>query len=241
MSRKVSVIMCHHLKENEKYLRAAIESVQAQTMLADLYVISSAETPYEDKLIRHHPELDNATKKVKYALDSLVDPAHDFILMSDDVVISPSTIAALSAGASLFPCIQNPVSNNEFGHKWFSPHMTMQNSYDYSEDMIKVVAETPASAVLMFPVEWLSFYCTYIPREVWNAVGSTDAALDVRWNDVDYCRRAAAKGINTFINTGGFALHFGSKTLPKVVTQDEYAAADTAFILKYPPQGLHPH
>lgn len=245
--RKVSVILTHHLNENEKYLKAAVESLKAQTVQPIVHVVSSAVDrppvagPDWECHVHHDTSLDNATKKVHYAVDNLIPPDHDIMLMSDDVVISPETIRNLIDGASTFGCIQNPLSNNEYGSRWTSPFV-LKNSYDFDDISLTIAQismgffepkkEYPKPPIL-FPVPWISFYCTYIPREVWNKVGRLDEILDCRGNDVDYCRRAILLGIPTFINTGGFALHFGSKTLPKVTKPEEYTKADEHFRNKW--------
>lgn len=229
--RKVSVIVTHHLRENEKYLNAAVDSLHAQTVKPDIILVSSAE---KKQFGWHHwdPELNNATKKVHYAVDNLIPEEHDIMLMSDDVVISPNTVEDLMSGAEL-GCIQNPISNNEHGSRWISFGEPHQPSYPYNPKLIDKVLKMSPGPKHMFQVPWISFYCTYIPREVWNKVGRLDERLEVRHNDQDYCFRAARLGIPTFINTGGFALHFGSKTLPKVTSQEEYEKASQVFKEKY--------
>ncbi len=221
--RKVSVIITHHLPENKQYLEAAVESVKNQSVPVELIVMATAQ----------YPELTNATKKVHWAIDNLVDPSHDIMFMSDDVVIAPYTIGRLQYASGLMDCIQNPLSNNEYGSRYWGSVPFWQNSYEFDEHKIKMAMKQLPPQMLMFPVEWISFYCTYIPRSVWNKVGRLDETLDARHNDVDYCLRAQKLGIPTFINTGGFALHFGSKTLPKVTSSAEYDKADLHFKQKW--------
>lgn len=241
--RKVSVIVTHHLNENERYLKAAVESVKAQSVKANIVLMSSSEA--KPNIVTDSfcwdVNLNTATKKVHFAVDNLIPLDHDIMLMSDDVEISPDTIINLIDGATAFRCIQNPLSNNEYGSRWVSTSV-LKNSYDF-DDISAIQAklsmgffepkkEYPKPPIL-FPVDWISFYCTYIPREVWDKVGRLDEVLDCRGNDVDYCRRAILLGIPTFINTGGSALHFGSKTLPKVTSHDAYAKADEHFAKKW--------
>ena len=74
-----------------------------------------------------------------------------------------------------------------------------------------------------------------MPKTVIEKVGSLDAKMEVRGNDVDYCFRARALGIPSLIHLGVFALHFGDRTIPYVTTPEQYAAADQAFQEKYHP------
>ena len=55
-------------------------------------------------------------------------------------------------------------------------------------------------------------------------VGGLDHALETRFNDHDFCLRAAKVGIRSYIVFETLAFHFGSKTLNKMAISEEEKA-----------------
>lgn len=235
---RVSVIVTHHLDENRKYLDLCLEALKAQAFSFEAIVLADSESPPEVPdgfTLVHDRALTNATKKVQRGL-AMADPRSEyFLLLSDDVVMGKGALATLVHGIGDRYAICNPMSNSDNGGQ-FQTHLEIPCALNY-DDLANPIAFATAKSsghALLVQRPYVCFYCTLIPRKVWEAVGELDERLEVRYNDFDFCARALSKGIPSFINFGAFAVHFGSKTLNKTVTREMYAAADAVFIEKYP-------
>lgn len=256
----VTVIVPHHLNENDQYLRWCIKSiVSSKNIRLEVICVSDAtenpiysanlwelsDIPDRKLTCYHDPGLSNVTKKWRFGL-SVSNPESEYVmLISDDVMVSEHTIAMLAASAEGAPMILNPASNGDASTRYYAsyglrkgtefkdiPHKcTLEEISGFEESVISMPLMNP---VIIDP-GWVSFYCTLFPRTVLNQVGDFDEKLDVRYNDVDYCKRARALGIPSLIQLGCFALHFGDRTLPKCTTEAEYHAADVAWQEKYHP------
>lgn len=217
----VTIILTHHLDENRKYLNLALQSIQNQTPqfnFETILVCSSDTVPdaRQDVLIIHDKTLNNATKKVHHAV-KLADPESKFfLLMSDDVILGKDFLSNIVIDPA--DAIVNPMSNSDLGTRYYRP-IGMPVNADYEEMepwFTRLFNYVTGLEPLLVRQEWLSFFCTLIPRHVWDKVGLLDERLEVAYNDVQYCNRATQLGIPCLINFGAFAFHFGSKTLDKV-------------------------
>ena len=249
----VSVIVPHHLNQNDDYLYWCLTSILASVGVEiDIFCISDAPNDPsipDDKRVMfvHDPRLSNVTQKWHYGL-KLVRPSCKYVmLISDDVMVSKHTIREMARMVGDQEMILSPSSNCDATTRYFTlfrycvdrekglyqsiPHKcTMTDIQGYQNEIINYPLNWP---ILIDP-GWVSFYCTLFPRSVIEKVGDFDEALDVRYNDLDYCRRARTLGIRSFIHLGVFALHFGDRTLPFCTAQEEYSKADEAYGKKYP-------
>lgn len=249
----VTVIIPYHLKQNYEYLKWCVKSVLSSVHVElEVFVISDAEDgwiSFDDKRVVSvwDSKLNNVTKKWHHGL-TLANPSSKYVmLISDDVMVSKYTIGAMAGTIGDADLIMSPSSNcdatTRYHTKYFLSHgiegtsievglkSTLADIKDYEQCVIDYL---PGQPILIDP-GWVSFYCTMFPKTVLKKVGDFDEALDVRYNDVDYCHRARAIGIPSVIHLGVFALHFGDRTLPFCTTSDEYEAADKAYGLKYQP------
>ena len=245
MTPVVTCIVTHHLDENRPYLDLCLRALsESEGIDYEAIVISDAETCPEvpaGMTLVHNMSLNTATKKGHFGI-AMSDPASKyFMFLSDDVVVGKHTIARLVEGVWDQAIICNPMSNSDRGGQYLSniPFSCEESidSFEDPADAIKAVNfwgdQFGAGYHLMVSRPYVCFYGTLIPRKVWDAVGCLDERFEVRYNDVDFCTRAARLGIPSMINFGTFALHFGSKTLKKTVTPEQYALADQAFREKY--------
>jgi hypothetical protein len=256
MIPQVTVIVPHHLNENDEYLSWCLKSVVASVGV-DLEVICISDAPNEVchlnpgtvKMIWDR-SLTNLTKKWNYGL-KLSNPATQYVmLISDDVMVSKYTIAEMVSTAGDNRMILSPASNCDSTTRYHTEYVlernintplgtpgeiqipqkcTLDDIRGYEDSVTKVSLER---RILIDP-GWVSFYCTLFPRKVLETVGEFDERMDCRYNDVDYCQRARSLGIPSLIHLGCFALHFGDRTLPKSTTIEEYKAADQAYAEKY--------
>ena len=232
----VTVLVTHHLDENAKYLELCLESVKRQKGV-DLEVIVLADTEHEPVVpegftLVHNRDLNTATKKVHFGI-AMSDPRSKyFLLLSDDVIMGEVVLATLTHTLGEGLAVMNPMSNSDNGGQFITSLPWPCNVE------LEAVAPHTIDQVKTFPLvvsrPYICFYCTLIPRKVWEMVGPLDERLENRWNDVDYCKRAGQKGILSYIHFGCFALHFGSKTLDKVAPKELRDEASRVFMEKWP-------
>lgn len=246
----VSVIVTHHLDENERYLRLCLESLLASEGVdIEILCISDAEAapvvPDGVKLF-HSRELYNSTKKVHFAIKEVDARSYYLLLVSDDVFVGKHMIAGLVKTCGAQEMIMNPMSNNDLG-RIYSTDLRFTNSegdvfrpgpsctLEEAEPFLEEIADFPEKEPFIIVAPFVPFYCTLIPKPVWNKVGGLDEALEYRHNDEDYCYRAERFKIPSVVNTSVFALHFGGKTLPKVTTAKELSTCTEIFAARWTP------
>lgn len=248
MKPLVTVILTHHINENQPYLDLCTKSLcDQQDIDFEVMLVSSApEAPHAPDGIQiyHRPDLDNATKKAHWATENAMPDSKYFLFLSDDVMLSKYCIRGLVDAVKEYGFICNPLSNNEMGSR-FITDLTLTNSDNMelglrpNMDLTEIagfeqaVLDYPHTKPFSIPVGWLSFFCTLIPKEAWKTIGQLDERLDTRHNDEDFCRRAIEKRIYPIINLGVFALHFGGKTLPFTCSMDDRNRATEIFKEKW--------
>lgn len=257
-----AVIVPHHLPENRKYLDLCLRSLVLSKcdfeekcsgeVRVNIYCLSPYELyntfEYGDNIKFIHDEtLSNATLKMQRGASlGGAENATTLFFVSDDVYVSRSTISdLLEAAMHKGPFIVNPMSNSEFGTKVkdyleVSPTklsrpvtLTPNMSYEEGLSVYETLIQYSVNPYFRMGTPWNAFYCTLIPTQVWDALGGLDPKLDVRHNDVDFCKRAADIGVPCLISTGSFAFHFGSKTIYKAHSPDEFLKADAEWEMKH--------
>lgn len=246
----VTIIVPHHLNENEPYLKWCVESILCSEWVdLEVIVISDAPRgwiPFEDKRVKSFwdDRLNNLTKKWNYGLEQAHTSSKYVMLISDDVMVSKHTIGEMARTVGDAHMILSPASNCDATTRYHTdfylshgPGDTIKIPHKCTLDDIKgyerAVIDHGVGQKILIDSGWVSFYCTLFPKVVLEAVGKFDEKLDVRYNDVDYCQRARAIGVPSLIHLGVFALHFGDKTLPLCTSKEEYTAADEAYRQKY--------
>lgn len=242
---KVTVVVTHHLNENDKYLALTLKTLNwnNDNFPIQVIVVSDAENApevYPSQTLHWEPNGDaisNASRKGKYALKNLAQEGWEYVLfISDDVFLAENSVQKLVDGCPGKNFISNPYCNSDLGGQFFGQFAynlpTKFEMQDIESDF-RTITNPWQAPITLFPVQWLPFYCTLIPRTIYEALDGVDEALDVRHNDQDFCMRAAARGFPCMINFGSIAYHFGDKTLPKCTTELEYSKATEHFKNKW--------
>lgn len=226
-----SVLIMNHLEKNLPYLEQAVKNHIGNDY--PVTVISSAETApkIQGVDVIHSPQLNTATAKMNHFF-SKTTRSHALV-QSDDVIVSPNIIEAMTRAAANVPCplIQTPLSNNEEGSRFISYGGNWLNLRDKTIEEYPTMSLPQSGQPVLIPVEWFAFYCAFIPTDVFLNVG-IDENLENRYNDVDFCLRARQLGVLSCINAGAFAFHYGSRTLREIVTPAMYAEADAYWAKK---------
>ncbi len=252
---KVSIILTHHLSQNNNYLLAALDGIASQNTSFDFETILLSDAEYlpplplsEIKNLRivHDRNIGNASQKFRYAIETMKISGEYILCHSDDVVLSAGSLNALVLAQDSIdvPMIQNPMCNGDTPSKYITPiailsetgaqELIPQNcDLEWYKTRINFVKYIHRREMCLVPFPFVSFYCTLIPLKLIQDIGMLDERLDYKNNDVDYCLRAAQKGYPAMVNFGAFALHFGSKTLNIVKKPDDDEKADKVFREKH--------
>lgn len=235
MAPEISVIIPTYLNSNKKYLDLCLHALQSQQGISfETIIVSSCKekpiVPDWTRLVHfdrrvHFPEginigADISDKRSKYIL-----------LLNDDAVPSRLSLVNMARACGDNKAIIGPMSNCDLGWRYFTDFnihnevkgkltidrfMTMEQIEGWEEDIINY---HPTSHI-MFPVDYVCFYATLIPRTVWDLVGPLDANYLTGHDDEDYCKMASRKGIQSYISTSAFVWHFGGRTANTEITQE---------------------
>ena len=162
-------------------------------------------------------------------------------LLNDDTIVSHDWLEPLLERVRQVPGLCNPLSNCDKG--WL---------HDY-ELAIEAVPLTPGGLMLesgrvclrsnparsFMPeqawtfapgkhrnhrLQWVPFYCTVMPRAVFERVGPIDEGFYNLCEDVDYGMRAAKLGFPSMVDERSFVFHFGgvSRALRSEDSEDDW-------------------
>lgn len=234
---KVSVIVTHHLNDNDKYLEACLLGLRYSKGIAfETVVMSSAQKkPSIDRLISHstatlcwEPELDTATKKIHHAVEDLIsEDATHLMFLSDDVIVSQDCIADMYQAFRNRHLIMSPMSNSDLygryeadleigqgiSRKMLVPDMSIE---EFTYEQIMELIHRKRKPKILIRTEWVCFYAVMMTKQIWETNHGYDPLLEYRHNDQDFCMRASKLGVPSIINFGAFAFHFGSRTMKHV-------------------------
>lgn len=250
---KVSIILTHHLAQNNDYLLTALDGIASQHTNFDFETILLSDAEYLPTLpdiknlkVVHDRNIGNASQKFRYAIETLKVSGELILCHSDDVVLSAGSLNAMvmAQDSVSVPMIQNPMSNGDVPNFYITPITILKNGggqelvpqgcdlawYKPRAEFVKYIHRREMCLV---QIRYAALYCTLMPLKLIEDVGMPDERLDYKNNDVDYTLRAAQKGYPAMVNFGAFALHFGSKTLNIVKKPDDDEKADKIFNEKH--------
>ena len=249
----VSVLMCHHLPENRKYLDACLRSLEAQEG-CDFEVILAYDNYEPEGLpsyVRKFRVADGLrwVHKINVGARQADPESKYFFLLNDDVILAKHTIATLARKCANFGVVMNPMSQCDNG--WlFNANITLNNPgpqgkyssrqltkrfyafEELAEWQDAIIHHKPGPDLVHFE-SYVCFYATMIPRTVWNAVGQLDEGCLSSHDDEDYCMRARKLGVPSAIDFESFALHFGGATSAKTTTDQDRAETLAHFNKKW--------
>lgn len=245
----VSVIVCHHLPENRKYLDACLRSLEAQEGV-DIEVILVHDNYTPDGLpswaqVHRVPDGYRWVHKVNVGVKKSDPKSKYLLLLNDDAILAKHTIASMAAKAGNNPVILNPMSQCDNGWIFHTP-ITLRPkeggskrldkrfyAFEELEHFQDAIIHYPRGPELVVQAPYVCFYATMIPRVVWNAVGELDESCKTSHDDEDYCLRARNLGIQSLIDFESFALHFGGATSSTTTSEEDRMATHSYFDKKW--------
>lgn len=238
MNPLVSVIIPHHLNQNQNYLDICLESLSRQPGIESghIEVIVTSSAPCKPKVPEfatlHWPiESKHYAEKINKSI-ALTNPNSKYILLgSDDLIFSYGSVMKLCEMAGDYAVILNAMSNCD-NHYFFEGDISVKGKTldrfmtidQLSKEQIESIMQTPfIGPKVMFPQRYVCFYCTLIPRNVYNLVGPLDENYLTGYEDADYCEMAKQKQIGCAITPHTMIFHWGGRTSSKTVTEADKA------------------
>lgn len=233
---KVSIICATYLKENERYLKLAIDSIVNQSYTNyELIVVSSGEhTPEVPHWVKHlhhndrhhYPEAINSGVK-------LADPnSKYYLIINDDVIITKNAIKNMVDVAQDNDIIINPISNCDnhakynliFGYHKNGNFTPLPNRF-YRFDDTKNDHDYMMNAESIYPPGFISqdfvaFYATLFPKKTWDKLGGLDPEFKTGADDVDCSYRARDLKIPCGFALNSLIWHFGGTTADLALTPE---------------------
>lgn len=234
---KVTIVCATYLKENDKYLRVAIESVKNQNYdNYEMILVSSGShvpenipkwiTHIHHQTQHHYPEAINSGVK-------LADPESKYyLIINDDVILTKDAVTNLVHSAGDNQIILNPISNcdNMFkynlamGYKKDGDFVILNKRF-YRYDDLKDQFDDLMNASSIYPwgiigQDFVCFYATLFPKKVWDKLGGLDPQFKTGQDDVDCSLRAKQMNIPCGIVLNSLIWHYGGATADLALTPE---------------------
>ena len=237
MLPKISLLVVTYLESNQKYLDLCLKSIlnlNYPKECIDVLVVSSG--AYEPTTMgfraMHSDERLHYPSGVNYGVKHLDKDSKHILLLNDDVILHKDCLLNMVRVAGEHEVIINPVSNCDQDWAFRFPIGFVRNGvytdlpkrfYRY-EDTAHI-AEHIMNDMYIRPTgiifrKFICFYCTLIPRKVWDKVGGLDDKFLTGCDDLDYSLRCKQYNIPAVIEESAFCLHHGGTTADQTLTTD---------------------
>ncbi len=228
----------------QKYLDDCLKSIERQTdKNHKVYVISSGDYNPQTQLSTsmdvsskhfhqrmHFPEAVNEGVKLTRS--------ENILICNDDIIMQKDCLKTLVEEIEKHPDrIINPTSTCDNGRFFDLPlgfkmrgflHLFDANHYTHDQISPHYVHEIINSMHILNPmvpgemiVKYAAFYCTMMKRSTWNTVGGIDTKLKTGQDDLDFCLRAKAHGISSFITHKALAFHYSGASADIYLTKED--------------------
>ncbi len=243
MRPKVTIVLVTYLKENQKYLDLALESInnlnypieQMELIVSSSGDYTPAVMPMKMKTLEVHSDIRlHFSAVVNQGVRAANPESEHYMLVSDDTMMTKNSLANLidEAGIHVQPRVVGPISNCDNRSKYvlFFGFQIGDKQYQLTERFYRYDALAPYKAQLFnqdshYPAgvliqEHICFYAVLIPKVVWVKVGELDEKFLSGQEDIDYCFRCKEQGVPIVIALEAIIWHFGGTTADVVTTKD---------------------
>lgn len=248
MAPKVSIVITSYLEKSKPYLDLCIRSIKALSFpKEDLEVIIVSPKwyqPHYEGVLTIHPDADDYGNS--HAINVGVKASrHEYLIVAnDDVVFTRDSVTNLINALKGNPNgLLMPISNDwqkkyflltavRTGDHWTELHGPCR--YDETKGIHDAMIDASSPypfGVVFFP--WLCLYVAAFHRKMLEDVGLFEERLKTGQDDVDYCKRAWAKGYYCGIVLNSLIWHFGGVTSSITLTDEVRVANHKAFIEKW--------
>ncbi len=238
---RIGIVVCTYLESNQKYLDECLKSIQNLNYPKDrLEVIVKSSGGYWPEVnldvpyfhILHHGRQTHYPEAINLGVEELKtlfgDTFDHYLLLNDDTILTKNSLIKLVMDAGDHLAMFNPISNcdNSWRYSFMigtKKEQLPKRFYRYEdldgkfEDMREADSYYPPGFIV---TDWLPLYATLIPKKVWDLVGPLDDKFKTGQDDLDYGRRAQAKGVACLININALIFHCGGVTADQALTPE---------------------
>lgn len=224
----ISVIITHHLNENQNLLDWCIESIQKQDIEKEIIVLADTinEPSVPSGVILHYAtdgSLDMPCKMINAGFRRASKQATHFFYTNDDIIVGKDCIAGLKASSGNDKIVTAVCNSDDINilsqEEWPKDPVETNKLVRLSHIRDKIHAYKPGSQTVL-ATNRLYMASFMLPRAVYERIGDFDEYFQVGWEDEDYCLRAAMAGVQLGIDTSCYTFHVGSATVKKNRNQD---------------------
>lgn len=236
MSPLISIIVTTYLAESKTYLDACIKSIfnlDYDNFEVILVGRPSYAPEYSKVKTVIFPKDDFGNSEgINYGVRHASPNAAAYFILNDDVILTKDSLAELVAVSP--DMITGPISNCDQGIKYYLSVVsgaTTQFRFpdNLSTDEFENLVSGLANATSPYPrgiviQSHLYFYAVFIPKMVWEKLGSFGEQYKTGPDDLDYSRRAQQAGIRMGIVLSSLVWHASGATADKTLTQEKREA-----------------
>lgn len=238
-SKKHVHVVIPHYSPTLEYIDLAVESVFNQKGVSCSLAVSSSSKVKPNyvgangvpTVVYHQEARMSFAEAINKGMSLAPEETTHYLIFNDDAILSEYCLKNMLESLGDEKALMNPYSNCDKG--WLHndslkiikddkildmyPGMSL-NQVEYFLEAIKTY--NPASNQKQkIETPFCAFYCTLIPKQVWDDVGLINMGFSNGGEDADYCYRAHKLGYKTYWNKSSFCFHFGGKS--RKVSQDE--------------------
>lgn len=223
----ITVIIPHHLNENQDILDWTLESVLKQETKKEVFVIADSQNkpkvPAGVKLIwRTDGSLNYCPRKSALGVQLSSPESSHFFFGSDDIILGRNCLENMKrAAGSEF--IINALSNCDDINILKQEILDITLEKTTSRERLKEKRvrdfihgfQPMKDSQFVIPTNRLYMYGTMMPRVVHDTCGGHDATWEGGWCDEDWSLRAASKSVRLALDCSSYIFHIGSATWEK--------------------------
>jgi GT2 family glycosyltransferase len=238
----ITVIIAHHLNENQHILDWCLESVLLQNEDKEIIVLSDAKMPPnvpKGVTLFHATDgtLYTPGRKLNVGLRTASPKTTHFVYLNDDIILGKDCLKSLKESAGTERMITPLCNADDLNILYQDKRFPKENELTYWMVNAPVVRDVihnhKPGLTTVVATHRLYMSCFIMPKEVYEKVGEFDEKFEVGWEDEDYCVRASLAGVKMGVNTGAFSFHIGSATISKTKDKQRDKRNHEYFISKW--------
>lgn len=239
--KKVSIICTTWLEDTKPYLDACMDSIlnlnYPQHLLDVILVGRKSYKPEYPGVETVAPDSDSFgnSEGMNFGASFAEADTDFYLFINDDVILTADSLLNMVRSAADNEVILGPISNCDQSGKYVLAFPGFnQRQLRFEPKELKEVSKALMNAQSLYPPgvivqSHLFFYCTLIPKSVWNKVGKFDEQFKTGPDDIDYSIRAEKLRIPLGICLDSLVWHFSGVTADKTLTPEMREKNQKAF------------
>jgi len=238
---KVSIIITTYRPESKPYLDLCIESIYRLNYPKDkIEVILVGKQSYKPQYVKVKtvaPDLEvfHNPIGVNYGMKLAASDSEFVMLLNDDVILTPNSLAHMMINMPGVPCVMAAISPCDNFYKYAltfpvthteTKETKALDKRFYSLDDLKDYVPSMLNAESLYNhgiilTDTLCMYANLIPKKLWDDLGGFDEKFGTGGDDTDFCLRAKRDyGAVMAICLSSLIWHFGGASTNHTLTPE---------------------